>query len=110
MFGQTLSCFSWTNIAGRASSPGFPRIISALRDSCGVTRSTIGMPFVRPVMDGASTGYAHFSDHVDVIRLDHFRGSSLQPRGTFPQVLRRPSPGNGCLVRAPLYWRQCKKS
>ena len=62
------------NSAGRALSPEFLPIISARKDSCGAIPFTTGMPL-------RSTGYRWCIDrlrallnHVDVIRLDHFRG------------------------------------
>ena len=57
-----------------ASSLEFLPITSALMDSYGVIPSTTGMRFVPRGTAGASIGFAPLLGHVDVIRLDHFRG------------------------------------
>jgi 4-alpha-glucanotransferase len=73
MFGRTPSYFCSMRSIGRASSPEFLPIISAQKVSCGAILFTTGMP--------RATGYRWCIDrlrallaHVDVIRLDHFRG------------------------------------
>ena len=53
MFGRTRSYSCWMSSVGRASSPEFLPIISARKVSCGAILFTTGMPFVRPVIDGA---------------------------------------------------------
>ena len=74
MFGRTLSYSCSMSSIGHASSPEFLPIISVRKDSCGAIPFTTGMPFVRLVIGGASIGCALLLAHVDVIRLDHFRG------------------------------------
>src|SRR5271157_4140678 len=74
MCGPTRSCSCSMNTVSRSSSPACLPIISVRRDSCGAT----------PVYNWdtlRSTGYRWCIDrlrallaHVDVIRLDHFRG------------------------------------
>ncbi len=74
MCGRVPSCSCWTSSGGPVSSLEYRPIISALRDSYGVILSTTGMRFVPRGTDGASIGFALLLGHVDVIRLDHFRG------------------------------------
>ena len=73
--GQSRSCFSWTNTAGRALLPACLPTISAPQ----------GQLWGNPVYDWDAHRQTGLSDghiarlrsllaHVDVIRLDHFRG------------------------------------
>jgi 4-alpha-glucanotransferase len=74
MSGRTLNYSCLTSSIGPDSSPEFLPIISARKDNCGAIPFTTGTP-------PRSTGYRWCIDrlrallaHVDVIRLDHFRG------------------------------------
>ena len=103
-FGPTLSCSFWTNSAGRSFVAGVPP------DYFSATGQLWGNPVYN--WDALrATGYRWCIDrlrallsHVDLIRLDHFRGFAAAWH--IPSGPPRPRLANGSLGRAPASSRQ----
>ena len=82
------------------------RLLQPRRASSGATRSTTGRPSAGRDTAGGSTGCARLLAHVDLVRLDHFRGFAAAwhvPAGAATAREGRwvPGPGRGPLPGRP---------
>ena len=97
-YGPASISSNWIQTAIPSRWPGFRRITSLPRDSCGAIRCMPGMPIRKKALPGGSPESG--TSWMSLISFESIISAGSRPTGQWNTGRRPPSTGNGCRLLA----------